>query len=174
VRITPRLRVTSLLSLLALLVGVLGTQWLSGRTAGWAGPHHPVVAEHTAPPALRYRADRERRAPPRVIATRASGAAASSLLPPPPPPELVPVSMPPLSARYAGLAGHLAGNVVLQLQVDGEGRVVQAAVARSSGDPVLDAHAQAMVARWRFAVPPDHPQGLSGELPMHFGQAAAD
>ncbi|MBU6246635.1 MAG: energy transducer TonB [Xanthomonadaceae bacterium] len=167
---TPRLRVTSLLSLLALLVGVLGTQWLSGQTAGWSGPHHPVVAEHTAPPALRYRADRERRALPRVVAARATGAAPV----PPPPPELVPISMPPLSARYAGLAGHLAGNLVLHLQVDGEGGVVQAAVARSSGDPVLDAHARAMVARWRFAVPPDHPQGLSGDLPMHFGQAAAD
>lgn len=170
-RITPRLRVTSLLSLLALLVGVLGTQWLSGRTAGWAGPRHPVVAEHTAPPALRYRADRERRAPPRVVVARATGAAAAPL--PPPPPELVPVSMPPLSARYVGLAGHLAGDVVLQLRVDGQGRVVEAAVARSSGDAVLDAHAQSMVAQWRFAVPPDHPAGLSGELPMHFGTKPA-
>lgn len=169
-RITPRLRVTSLLSLLALLVGVLGTQWLSGQTAGWAGPRHPVVAEHTAPPAIRYRADRERRAPPRVIAARSPGPAAAPL---PPPPELVPVSMPSLSTRYAGLAGHLAGDVVLRLQVDGSGRVLDTAIARSSGDPVLDAHARALVAQWRFAVPPDHPQGLSGELPMHFGTAPA-
>lgn len=169
-RITPRLRVTSLLSLLALLVGVLGTQWLSGRTAGWAGPRHPVIAEHTAPPALRYRADRERRLPSRVAVVRATGPAAAPL---PPPPELVPVSMPPLSARYAGLAGHLAGDVVLRLRVDGAGRVLEAAVARSSGDAVLDAHARAMVAQWRFAVPSDHPDGLSGELPMHFGTAPA-
>lgn len=170
-RITPRLRVTSLLSLLALLVGVLGTQWLSGRTAGWVGPHHPVIAEHTAPPATRYRADRERRTPRRVASMRAIGPGAAPS--PPPPPELVPVSMPSLSARYAGLAGHLAGDVVLHLQVDGAGRVLDARVARSSGDAVLDAHARAMVAQWRFAVPPDHPGGLSGDLPMHFGTAPA-
>ncbi|AND70504.1 hypothetical protein ATSB10_30500 [Dyella thiooxydans] len=169
-RITPRLRVTSLLSLLALLVGVLGTQWLSGRTAGWVGPHHPVIAEHTAPPALRYRADRERHASPRVASMHAAGPAAA---PVPPSPELVPVSMPSLSARYAGLAGHLAGDVVLHIQVDGAGRVLDAQVARSSGDAVLDAHARAMVTQWRFAVPPDHPDGLSGELPMHFGTAPA-
>jgi protein TonB len=169
VRITPRLRVTSLLSVLALLVGVLGTQWLSGQTAGWAGPRHAVIAEHTAPPALRYRADRERPASPRVASMRAAGPAEA----PVPPPELVPVSMPSLSARYAGLAGHLAGDVVLHIQVDGTGRVLDARVVRSSGDAVLDAHARALVAQWRFAVPPDHPGGLSGELPMHFGTAPA-
>ncbi len=169
-RITPRLRVTSLLSVLALLIGVLGTQWLSGRTAGWTGPRHPVIAEHTAPPARRYRVDRERHEPPRVAPVRPVAGGAAPL---PPPPELVPVSMPPLSARYAGLAGHLAGDVVLHLRVDGSGRVLDAAIARSSGDTVLDAHARAMVAQWRFAVPPDRPGGLSGDLPMHFGTSPA-
>lgn len=172
-RITPRLRVTALLSLLALLIGVFGTQWLSGQTAGWAGPRHAVVAVHTAPPPHRYRADRVRHAPPRVVAVGPkSGPSASPMATPTP--ELVPVSMPPLSSRYRDLQGHLAGEVVLRLRVDGAGRVQDATVAHSSGDAVLDAHAQALVAHWRFAVPPDHPDGLSGELPMHFGTAAAN
>lgn len=172
-RITPRLRVTALLSLLALLIGVLGTQWLSGQTAGWAGPRHTVVAVHTAPSPGRYRADRAGHAPPRIVgavaANKSSVLAATVAAP-----ELVPVSMPPLSSRYRELEGHLAGEVVLRLRVDGAGRVLDAAVARSSGDPVLDAHAQELATHWRFAVPPDHPDGMSGELPMRFGTAATN
>jgi protein TonB len=171
VRITPRLRVTALLSLLALLVGIVGTHWLSGQTAGWAGPRHVVVAVHTAPSPSRYRADRAGHAPPRVIGAGAANAPsvlAAAV------PELVPLSMPPLSSRYREMEGHLAGEVVLRLRVDGAGHVLDAAVAHSSGDAVLDAHAQAMVAHWRFAVPPDHPDGLSGELPMRFGTTAAN
>lgn len=171
VRLTPRLRVTSLLSVLALLVGVLGTQWLSGRTGEWAGPRHAVRAVHVAPAPNTYR-DFARRAhaPPRVIGAlrpRASSDAAAAT--PPAPPELVPVSMPALSSRYAALQGHLDGSVVLAVRVDGAGRVLDAAVARSSGDAVLDAHARAVVAGWRFAVPPGYPEGFSGELPMRFG-----
>jgi len=173
VRITSRLRVTALLSLLALLIGVLGTQWLSGQTAGWAGPRHAVVAVHTAPPPGRYRTDRAGHAPPRVVGAAVAGR--SSLLAATlPSPELVPVSMPSLPARYRDLEGHLAGVVVLRVRVDGAGRVLDAAVARSSGDTVLDAHAQALVTHWRFAVPPDHPDGMSGELPMRFGTVAAN
>jgi protein TonB len=52
--------------------------------------------------------------------------------------------------------------------VDGSGRVSAASLSESSGDPVLDAHALRSVRGWRFAVPPDHPDGLSGELPMRF------
>ena len=172
-RITPRLRVTSLLSLLALLIGVLGTQWLSGRTGEWAGPKHAVRAVHVAPAPNAYR-DLARRAhaPPRVMGMQrpqaSSDAAAAT---PPSPPELVPVSMPALSSRYDALEGHLDGSVVLAVRVDGTGRVLDTAVARSSGDAVLDAHARAVVAGWRFAVPPGYPQGFSGELPMRFGAA---
>jgi protein TonB len=170
---TPRLRVTSLLSVLALLIGVLGTQWLSGRTGEWSGPKHAVQAVHVAPALTAYRhLARPAHAPPRVMGAQrpqvSSDAAAAT---PPSPPELVPVSMPALSTRYDALQGHLDGSVVLAVRVDGTGRVLDAAVTRSSGDSVLDAHAQAMVAGWRFAVPPDHPQGLSGTLPMRFGAA---
>ncbi len=168
-RITPRLRVTTLLSVLALLIGVVGTQWLSARTREWAGPRHAVHAVHVAPaPTARHHLARPARVPPRVMGAPpppSSDAAATT----PSLPELVPVSMPALSSRYDVLQGHLDGRVILAVRVDGAGRVLDAAVARSSGDAVLDAHARAMVAGWRFAVPPGHPQGLSGELPMRFG-----
>ncbi|MGA0588502.1 energy transducer TonB [Dyella sp. KRB-257] len=170
-RLTPRLRVTSLLSVLALLVGVLGTQWLSGRTGDWAGPKHAVRAVPVAPAPHAYR-DLARRAhvPPRVLgAQRPQASSEAAAATAPSPPELVPVSMPALSSRYAALQGHLDGSVVLAVRVDGAGRVLDAAVTRSSGDAVLDAHARAVVAGWRFAVPPGHPQGFSGELPMRFG-----
>ena len=173
-RITPRLRVTTLLSVLALLIGVLGTQWLSGRTSDWAGPKHAVRAVHVAPAPDAYRTlSRRAHAPPRVMgAQRPQGSSDAAASTPPSPPELVPVSMPARSSRYADLQGHLDGSVVLTVRVDGDGRVLDAAVARSSGDAVLDAHARAVVAGWRFAVPPGYPQGFSGELPMRFGASS--
>ena len=173
-RLTPRLRVTTLLSVLALLIGVLGTQWLSGRTSEWAGPKHAVRAVHMAPAAAAYR-ERSRRthAPPRVMgAQRPQASSDAAAATPLSPPELVPVSMPALSSRYADLQGHLEGSVLLTVRVDGDGRVLDAAVARSSGDAALDAHARAVVAGWRFAVPPGYPQGFSGELPMRFGASS--
>ena len=69
---------------------------------------------------------------------------------------------------YDQLRGHLDGRVVMHVSVDGGGRVTAASVAESSGDAVLDAHALRSVRNWRFAVPPDHPDGLSADLPMRF------
>jgi protein TonB len=69
---------------------------------------------------------------------------------------------------YDRLRGHLDGRVIMHISIDGTGRVTAASVAESSGDAVLDAHAVRSVRGWRFAVPPDHPDGLSGDLPMRF------
>lgn len=175
-RITPRLRVTSLLSLLALLIGVLGTQWLSGRTADWT-PRHAVAAVHVAPPAIAYRgAVRASHAPPRIKGAGPTGlhaAGAEAVAPPPPPPALVPLSMPQLEDRYDAMRGHLQGSLVLSVSVDGSGSVRAVSVRRSSGDEVLDAYADRLVRGWRFAVPPDQPEGLTGDLPMHFGMDGA-
>jgi protein TonB len=66
------------------------------------------------------------------------------------------------------LRGHLDGRLVLRVGVDGSGRVLVASVAESSGDPILDEHALRSVRGWRFAVSGDHPDGISGELPMRF------
>jgi protein TonB len=84
----------------------------------------------------------------------------------------VPISTPAAATPYERLRGHLQGRVLLQLAVDGNGQVRQAAVARSSGDPVLDRHALQLVEGWRFAVPADHPDGVSGALPMRFDTGA--
>lgn len=170
----PRLRITACLSLFALLVGVGGTAWLSQQTAGWAGPpghamRWPAYRRHVAMrqaerrfdgPWLPVRAYRHHA----LDELAAMPVAAAS----PAPVELVPVSMPSQPVPYEAMEHHLDGQVVLRLRVDGMGRVLSAAVATSSGDPVLDAHALATVRDWRFAVPPGHPDGISGELPMRF------
>lgn len=69
---------------------------------------------------------------------------------------------------YDRLRGHLDGRVIMRVSVDGDGHVTAANVAESSGDAVLDAHALRSVRGWRFAVPPEHPDGLSADLPMRF------
>ena len=98
--------------------------------------------------------------PPVVAAAQAEEAA--------PPPELVPLSMPDAPVSWSRMEGHLRGRVLLRVSIDGSGRVTAASLAESSGDSVLDAHALASVRGWRFAVPADHPDGFSGELPMRF------
>jgi len=163
----PRLRVTTTLSMLGLLVGILGTDGLSGLTDDWTGP--PPHAAATIVPRLHRVPVRQRsHAAPRVI-----GAQPETVSHPPPtaPPELVPLDTPPGPSSWAELRGHLNGRVVLDIDTDGSGRVSSAAVARSSGDPVLDAHALATVRRWRFAVPAGA-TGVQGELPMRFDSTA--
>src|SRR6185312_5772385 len=161
-----RLRTTTTLSLLALAAGIAGTQWLSGFGTGWAGPGERVAgyvpAAHRAgvrgaPRVALHRAARQPRAfvavahrallPPVVADAQAETAAA--------PPELEPVSMPLPPVSWSQMEGHLHGRVLLHVSIDGDGRVTDAALAASSGDPVLDAHALATVRGWRFAVPAD-------------------
>jgi protein TonB len=164
-----RLRTTTTLSLLALAVGIGGTAWLSGQTAGWAGP---AVTHARAWPV--YHAPHRRlrsyapwhvvQASRRQVGADPGEAQAGT----PAPVELVPVAMPSRPVPYEAMRHHLRGRVLLQLRVDGQGRVVEAAVASSSGDAVLDSHALATVRDWRFAVPAGHPDGASGELPMRF------
>lgn len=164
----PRLRLTTSLSLLALLIGVIGTAWLSALTDRWPGPAPGMARAMTHwPPAAalrhaaRHRFERVVRAPgPNELAAEAGPVAA--------PRTLTPLDTPAGPTPYVALRGHLDGRVVLHVDVDGAGRVADAAVERSSGDPILDAHALATVRRWRFAVPAGHPEGVSGQLPMRF------
>lgn len=164
-----RLRTTASLSLLSLAVGIGGTAWLSQRTAGWAGLPAHAARWPTYHHALAQRRPRSpapwlavHRAEPRATAAMDVQAAT------PAPVELVPVAMPTRPVPYQAMRHHLDGRVLLHLHVDGQGRVLAAAVAASSGDAVLDAHALATVRDWRFAVPAGHPDGISGELPMRF------
>lgn len=160
----PRLRVTSALSLLALLVGILGTQWLCSFTGDGVGPFpaHPTVriALHPHTPG-----HRRSHAAPRVRGTLRGTPVEAA--PRSPPADLVPLSTPADPVPYARLRGHLDGYVVLQISTDGAGRVADAGILRSSGDPVLDQHALATVQRWRFAVAGDG-QGVHGQLSMRF------
>lgn len=170
-----RLRTTTTLSLLALAVGVAGTDWLSAQTSVWSGPPARYVAQVDTPTAMRARPSphRPRRAlrmvparrtlPPVVVADEAQAAVADLA------PALVPLATPAdTSPSWDELRGHLDGRVLLHVDIDGNGRVSAANLSESSGDPVLDAHALRSVRHWRFAVPPDHPDGFGGELPMRF------
>ncbi|MBD8882264.1 TonB family protein [Rhodanobacter sp. 7MK24] len=176
-----RLRTTTTLSVLALAVGIAGTQWLSGFNTGWAGPSERVAG--FMPAAHRPGARAVRRHAPGL--PRAVAATHRAVLPPvmevaqaapaATPPELMPVSMPQTPVSWPQMEGHLQGRVLLHLAVDGGGRVVDASLAESSGDPVLDAHALDTVRHWRFAVPADRPDGFSSDLQMSFtrgGQVA--
>lgn len=181
-----RLRTTVALSVLGLAVGLGGTQWLSDRSdasqahtaqrpasvAAVAALGRPVAApRHRSRPMGR---PAPAMAPPPLVhrpslatadVTRGDTVAA--------PPELVPIEMPAEHGTpYDQLRGHLDGRVVLHLSVDGQGDVTAAAVVQSSGDAVLDAHALRSVRGWRFALPPDHPAGLSADLPMQFSSGS--
>jgi protein TonB len=163
----PRLRVTTALSLLALLIGIWGTDWLSGFTDDWIGPP-PRPATRLAASAHRAAVRHRPHAAPHVVGTQAEAVSHGV---PPTPPALVPLDTPPGPASWAQLRGHLDGRVVLDVATDGSGQVTTARVARSSGDPVLDAHALATVEHWRFAVPAGA-AGVHGELPMRFDSRA--
>lgn len=171
-----RLRTTTGLSALALAIGVAGTGWLSTLTVVWPGPAQRLAATRQgssmpprALPSLRHRQRplgvvQMRRADADRSASDMGEAQAAA-----PAPELVPLAMPgDTSQSWDELRGHLDGHVVLHVGVDGNGRVLAASLVESSGDPVLDEHALRSVRGWRFAVPGDHPDGISGDLPMRF------
>jgi protein TonB len=161
----PRLRVTATLSLLALALGVGATQWLSDRTAGRATP--PETGPRTASVHAPHRDHAHSRrvivaARPGYDVTQAQAAVTPS------PVALVPLSTPTTSLPVARTQHHTVGSLVLHLTIDGQGQVIDAAIAQSSGDAVLDANAMDIARHWLFEVPADHPQGVSGDLPMHF------
>lgn len=168
-----RLRTTVGLSLLALGIGAAGTAWLSTLTDDWRGPAGAPSARHDR---VRMMLRRHAR-PARPVADAVPAEAASGLAPPPSPvsalPMLRPLEMPSLPTPLFEREAFASGRVVLQLSVDGEGRVAQAAVFQSSGNAGLDDRALRTVARWRFAVPADHPQGLTGQLVMRFDDTPA-
>lgn len=175
-----RLRTTSGLSALALAVGVAGTAWLCSLTAGWVGPpaqmasapsaaalHHPPRVHRWHGPVSVVQVRRVHSA---SLAEDGGGAHAADVRHPP---ALVPVATPDdASQPYYQLRGHLDGRVLVHLHVDGAGRVIEARVAQSSGDPILDQHALRSVRAWRFAVPAGYSAGISGVLPMRFASSS--
>lgn len=169
-----RLHTTTTLSLLALAVGVAGTAWLSGLTAGWTGPDRIAARSRKTTPAL---AARIHAATPRVPSHAAhlppiEVAQASAVAADAETPMLTPIDMPSAPPSFFSRRVAREGSVLLHLSVDGQGRVIHAAVDQSSGDPELDQEAVQIVQRWRFAVPADHPEGISGNLPMRFAAGA--
>lgn len=166
----PRLRVTATLSLLALVIGAAGTQWLSDQTAGRAEP--PPTGPRIAKLHATHRSDarmaratpaaRPRYVPMQGEVAAMSPAPASSVV------TLVPIATPTSSLPTSRMQDHAVGNLVLHLTIDGQGLVTAATVAQSSGDDILDTNAMELARHWRFAVPPDHPQGLNGDLPLRF------
>jgi len=161
-----RLRTTTALSVLALAVGIAGTGWLSSLTAHWPDAPRGLAVQPRPAAAQPLRARRHAVVPaPRQRAAVAENGTDTGQATPT---ILQPLAMPAADERWDEVRGHLDGRLTVHLRVDGEGRVAHASVLASSGDPILDAHALRSVRGWRFAVPPGHPDGLSGELPMRF------
>jgi protein TonB len=180
-----RLRTTTGLSVLALVLGAAGTGWLSTRTTtGYVPPATMVRVHGAASPVLAQA--RQRRKPhvqrtPSAPAVQTRSyrardtfvAATSPATLPTTSAGLVPLTTPAdTSLPWEQLRGHLDGRVLLQVSVDGSGHVDAVSVAQSSGDELLDAHALRSVWRWRFAVPEGHPDGASGEVPVRFSSTA--
>ncbi|HUA78853.1 MAG TPA: energy transducer TonB [Dyella sp.] len=171
----PKLRVTATLSLLALAVGTAGTAWLTDQTAGWAAS--PAVGHRmTRVLALHHRHEHWIKRPVVVQRQHYASAQASAAATPAAvntDETLVPISTPTTSMPISSMEDHATGNVVLHLVVDGQGDVLHASIAQSSGDHMLDANAMQIARHWRFAVPSNRPQGLSGDLTLRFtGQSA--
>ncbi|MFC4525546.1 energy transducer TonB [Dyella halodurans] len=167
-----KLRTTASLSLLVLVVGVVGTAWLSSLTDRWPGPsvRRPShVARTRALPPRHVRPTHEAR---RIVAAAKPHKPAAKPVHPTPLPALTPIDMPAPSAAWLGTADAASGRVVLHLTVDGSGRVKRASIAESSGRAALDERAVRTVLAWRFAVPAGHPDGLNGSLVMRFDDAA--
>ncbi|GLQ50067.1 energy transducer TonB [Dyella flava] len=170
-----RLRTTTTLSLLVLGASIAVTQWLSDQTGSSAEPvrhsmhhlaAHPAAASHLAHHSHPGSHHVPVHAQPHYVSASAIASAGDKV-------EWVPVSMPVSSIPFARMRHHDAGNLVLHLVVDGQGQVTQVSLVQSSGDAVLDADALTIARQWRFAVPPDHPQGFSGDLPLSFTAANA-
>lgn len=155
-----------------MVIGAAGTQWLSEQTAGRATP--PETGPRIANIHLSRRSYHPRTAAvrPRYIPAQ-DEVAATPAVPSSSPLMLQPVAMPVSSLPTSRMEDHAIGNVLLHLTVDGQGQVTAATVAQSSGDQILDTNAMEIARHWRFAVPADHPQGLSGDLPMRFSGDAA-
>ncbi|RDI99176.1 energy transducer TonB [Dyella solisilvae] len=165
-----RLRTMVGLSALALLVGIAGTAWLSSLTSDWDGPPAGHAVSHANPiravlrrhprPARTAVAGAHHVLPPAAATTRSPAVAD--------PPSLTPVDMPPLAASPWKREPLVNGRVLLRVSVNGAGQVTRAEVAHGSGNAGLDDRALRTVQHWRFAVPADHPDGLTGELLMRF------
>lgn len=176
-----RLRTSTGLSLLALAIGIAGTGWLSTLTSRWPGQLQTasaVPAEHRALIRTQTRRSTHRHGPVSVVMHRRhtpSRSPIGELASAKSAAELIPLTTPSDNSQpWYKLQGHLDGRVVLHLTIDGTGRVITADMRESSGDPILDDHALRSVRQWRFAVPPGHPDGLSGDLPMRFASRSRD
>lgn len=164
-----RLRTTTGLSLLALVVGIAGTAWLSTLTDQWKGPAGVVVTNVDKVRTVLRRHSRPAHSPaPPMHEPATAMAAVPRAEAAPALPSLTPIDMPSLPGSLFGHAASGQGRVVLRLTVNGEGRAESVSVAQSSGNAELDDRAVRMALGWRFAVPPDHAAGLTGQLVMRF------
>lgn len=156
----PRLRITVLFSVLAVLLGAVGTAWLSQwpRLQGAATEPDWVAHAPTSPPPP-PRARRSQRISPAAVAAPVA----------PAPERPRPLYTPPPRYPIAALRAHREGVVTLDVQLNGDGGVAAAAVAGSSGDSDLDQAALDAVRRWTFELPASaqaQPQSL--QLPVRF------
>lgn len=165
-----RLRTSSGLSLLALVIGIAGTGWLSSMTSGWSGPStagasssHRLSTRAIAVSPRRWHGSVSVVQPRRAAVHSDSVPLVAAAAP------LQPLTTPDDNTQsWQSLRGHLDGRVLMHVETDANGVVRTARVVQSSGDAILDQHALRSIRRWRFTVPADQPLGVSGELSMRF------
>ncbi|HEX7341296.1 MAG TPA: energy transducer TonB [Rhodanobacteraceae bacterium] len=155
-----RLRTTLGLSALVVAGGIAMAWWMSA----WPRlQDRSIEAAVAARQHVRIRPDRRAREPAPVRATRAPKPAVMPGVIPPahamaplPPVAPAPVYAPSPAYPMEALRRQTGGAVTLRVSVDANGIVTAVGVARSSGDPALDASAQKAVRRWRFQAPARH------------------
>jgi len=156
----PRLRTILAVCVLVLLLSVSGTALLSSvqRLHGEVTLERGVRRERVARtvrsrprPTRRQRATRETRSGPGAEASAAAPRVA-----------FAPAPRYPIEA----LRKHRQGLVEVRVQLGPDGRVLDAAVQHTSGDPELDRAAVRAVRRWTFDLPP-HARRVT-VLPIRF------
>ncbi|MBB3226435.1 protein TonB [Luteibacter sp. Sphag1AF] len=160
------MRSTTALSLMALIVGIAGTTWLTALTYDRGPLARRAVGTLPSRPAMDV-ATAMRPIPRDEVATVDASVSQPRRVEPPAP-ALVPVYMP--SPRYpmSALRAQREGKVVLSVTVTPHGDVSNVAVGRSSGDVELDRAAQQAVRTWRFAQVEHRFTSYTAELPVRF------
>lgn len=164
-----RLRTTAALSLLVVAGGVGMSLWMSAWPRLQDRPTEAAVAARQDGHAAHTPAGHPPHRPTghaSTLAASVSPAQAKTRESP------APIRSPSPQYPIEALRKQRGGTVLLRVSVDGAGAVTAVDVARSSGDPALDASARETMRQWRFQAPRDH-QPMTFDYPLEFRIASA-
>ena len=158
-----RLRTTATLSVLV-LAGAVGMAWWM---SAWPRMHDRATEAAVAARASeRHRHEKPSRPQARRRQSTPRHAVIQSAVANPPSPP-APVYAPSPAYPMEALREQRGGVVTLRVRVDGHGAVTGVSVAKSSGDPHLDASARETMQQWRFQ-PPSGGEPTTFDYPVTF------